>query len=118
MRQKLTPLLCAALEIGAVGFTLWLWYYAALAMNNHARVAGVPLPRMIGWFVWASRYRLTVLIGLAFACLVVAKTTRGTAAWNRAVALTLAGLLLGSAIIFTIFSISVGSCLCDGWKHY
>ena len=118
MRKKITPWLCAALEIGGVGFTLWLWYYAALAANNYARVEGVPLPPFVEWFVWASRYRITIIIGLAFAVLGVLKAIRGTPAWHRAVTLSLLVILVVSTFIFAVFAMFVGSCLCDAWKQW
>jgi xanthosine utilization system XapX-like protein len=118
MRQKITPWLCAVLEFGGVCFALWLWYYSALAANNYARVEGFPLPPLVQWFVWASRYRITVVVGCVFAGVEVMKVIRDTPAWRHAVAFLLLGLLVGSTIIFTAFTMCVGSCLCDAWRQW
>ena len=118
MNKKITSWLIAALELGGVTFTLWLWYYAALAINNYARVEGFSLPLLVEWFVWASRYRITVIIGIAFAGLAVMKAVRGSTANYRAVILSLLTLLIFATIIFTVFAVGIGACLCDAWKHW
>ncbi len=118
MRNKMTTWLCAALEITGVSFTLWLWYYAALAVNNYARTEGIPLPPLVEWFVCASRYRLTVVIGFAFAFVAIIKAIRDTHAWQRAVTFSLLGLLVASTILFTVVTMFNGSCLCDAWKQW
>ncbi len=118
MIKNIRKFILPSLEIAGVWFAIWLWYYAALGVNNLANTEGFSLPPVVGLFVFASRYGITVLFGAILTFLVTMQTIRHTQAWHHAVSVSLLLLLLFSSIAFTTFSVYTGSCLCDAWRQW
>ncbi|MDH3349499.1 MAG: hypothetical protein OEM02_15540 [Desulfobulbaceae bacterium] len=108
----------AMLELIGLWVVIWLWYFAALAMNNFVQSGGMVLAEPAMWFVLVSRYHLTVVAGLLLSALIVVKEVKRGELWHNVISLGFLLLLLLSSLGLTAFAITVGGCLCDQWQSW
>jgi len=118
MMKRIRTFALPGLEVAAVWLVICMWHYAALGANNLANTQGFSLPSIVEWFIFSSRYRITVGFGLVVTFLVVMRTIYDTPAWRHAVSISMLLLLIFSSMAFTAFSVCTGGCLCDAWKEW
>lgn len=116
---KLKTFIAPAILLGGVWFSIWLWYMGALAINNYARNEGLSgLPPITHWFIMASRYGITIIAGVIVSALIILTTYRKENIFRHALSLSLVLMMAFSSLGFAIFTLYIGSCLCDGWERW
>jgi|688.fasta_scaffold123872_3 hypothetical protein len=111
------------LSLVGMWISCYYWYYGTLAMNNWFRLMGmdkVRLPSFQMWIINVSKYRISLGVALIFTVLVLYQMIRKKNV-VAALHLSVLGLLvfaLFSSVAFASFSFCLGTCLCDGWRHW
>ena len=117
--KKMKPAIVPTILIAGVWFTVWVVYSGSLAINNYARIQGLPgLPPITGWMLFAARYGLLYLIGAIISVLVILTALRRTQTLQNALALCLLSSLVFVALGFAVFTIYIGACMCDAWRQW